>query len=604
MAVLLSCDSLRKSYGVKTLFTGLSLGIGEGERVGLIGPNGSGKTTLLKILTARDAADEGTVSQRRQLRLAYLPQDDLFPEGATVEGVLLDALHETALDEHERFVRVDVMLGKMEFSSREQPAHTLSGGWRKRLALARALITDPELLLLDEPTNQLDLAGILWLEKLLTTAPFAFLLVSHDRFLLENVTTRIIELNRAYPDGSFSVPGSYSDFLTRREEVLSAQLGQQQTLTVKVRQEVAWLKRGARARTTKAKGRIDAAARMIEELADTRERTAQTRAAVQLDFTSTGRRSKKLLVAKHLCKTFAGRTLFRDLSFTLTSGMRLGLLGANGSGKTTLLHLLTGTLPPDRGEVWRADGLRVVLFEQNRQSLDNTLTLRQALAPDGDMLIYRGQPMHVAGWAKRFLFHPDQLPLPVSELSGGEQSRILIANLMLQPADVLILDEPTNDLDIPTLEVLEESLSDFTGTLVLVTHDRFMLDRLCTELLALEGDGRTNRYAEYAQWESARQAEQEQIAKPAVVKALPRKSTAPAKPLTWKEERELEQMESTILNAEAEVEALLRAMQDPAMLADHQRLHDLSRRHHETEEHVRSLYARWEELEAKRASRE
>jgi len=600
MALLLSCDSLSKSYGAQPLFSGISLGLAEEERVALIGPNGSGKSTLLRILIGEENSDAGEVSQRRQLRLAYLPQEDLFPEGVTVEEVLLEALRDTPMDEHERFVQVNVMLGKMEFSSREQPAHTLSGGWRKRLALARTLISNPELVLLDEPTNHLDLAGILWLEALLKSASFAFLLVSHDRYLLEHVTTRVIELSRSYPEGYFSIQGSYSDFIGKREEFLIAQRGQQQALTAKVRVEMEWLKRGARARTTKAKGRIEAAGRLMGELEETRERNTQPNAAVQLDFTSTGRRTKKLLVTRQLCKALGGRTLVRDLNLTLTSGMRLGVLGSNGSGKTTLLRLLTGTLPPDSGEVWLAEDLRVVLFDQAREALDNTISLRRALAPVGDMLIYRGQQVHVSGWAKRFLFHPDQLPLPVSELSGGERARILIANLMLQPADVLILDEPTNDLDIATLEVLEESLSDFPGTLVLVSHDRYMLDRLCTELLALEGDGQHHFYADYHQWERAQQVEKTPAAKPMIAVAPTKKSAAPARPLTWKEERELEQMESVILEAEAEVEALWQAMQQPAILADHLQLHEISVRHHQAEEHVRSLYLRWEALEDKR----
>ena len=283
-----------------------------------------------------------------------------------------------------------------------------------------------------------------------------------------------------------------------------------------MKQEIEWLKRGARARTTKAKGRIEDAGELMQELADTRARNVSR--TVSLGFDATGRKTKKLLAAMGIAKGFGERTLFRRLDLLLRGGMKLGLLGANGSGKTTLLRVLTGELEPDTGTIFRADGLRIVLFQQNRQDLDTGVTLREALSPGSDTVIYRGAPIHVVSWAKRFLFTPEQLVMQVSELSGGEQSRILIARMMLQAADVLILDEPTNDLDIPSLEVLEDSLDDFPGALILVTHDRFMMDRLCDEILALDGEGGTAFYAEFAQWER-KQVEQEAAAYKLLVKA-------------------------------------------------------------------------------------
>ncbi len=601
MAFLLTCDNVTRTHGLRPLFRGISFGIGDGERLGLIGPNGAGKSTLLRILAGLEQPDDGEIAGKRGLRLAYVPQVDAFPEAATVESVLLDAQADSALDAHERQVRVDILRGKLDFPDPEQPAASLSGGWKKRLALARALITEPELLLLDEPTNHLDLEGILWLEQLLVDAPWACMLVSHDRYLLERVATRVVEISRAYPDGFFTAEGHYSDFLLKREEYLLGQQSRQQALESMARREAAWLQRGARARTTKAKGRIEDAAQLMETLADTRERNAQGR-TVQIDFTASGRRTKKLLTARGLDKSLGGRALFRNLDVELLAGMRLGLLGANGSGKTTLLRLLSGELASDRGTLWQAENLRIVYFRQSRESLDPRLTLREALAPTGDQVEYRGQYLHVTAWAKRFLFTPEQLPLPVGELSGGEQARIHIAHLMRRPADVLILDEPTNDLDIPSLEVLEESLADFPGTLVLVTHDRYLLDRLCTGLLALDGAGTAAYFTEYTQWERA-QAERAQAQKAPVkpaVKPAPRPGTSkPVKKLSWSEERELEGMEVAILHAEAAVDAALQAMRDPAVLADHQRLHEWSRRHHAAEEHVKILYARWQELEEK-----
>jgi ATP-binding cassette subfamily F protein uup len=360
------------------------------------------------------------------------------------------------------------------------------------------------------------------------------------------------------------------------------------------------LLRGARARTTKAKGRIEDAEQLMQTLADTRERNNQGR-AVQIDFTASGRRTKKLLVARGVTKAMGGRTLFRDLDIELLGGMRLGLLGANGSGKTTLLRLLAGEIEPDAGSVWHADDLRIVYFHQQRDQLDPAQSLRDALSPTGDQVEYRGQYLHVTAWAKRFLFTPEQLPLPVGELSGGEQARIHIAHLMRRPADLLILDEPTNDLDIPSLQVLEESLADFPGTLLLVTHDRYMLDRLCTGLLALDDDTPA-WHADFPQWERARadrEAARKAADKPAEKTAPKPAAPKPAKKMTWREERELEAMETTILAAEADVEAALQAMQDPAVLADHARLHAWSAKHHAAEERVKVLYARWAELEEK-----
>ena len=599
MALLLNCDNVSKSFGVRPLFRGISVGISEGERLGLIGPNGAGKSTLLKILAGEETPDSGEIASRRGLRIRYVPQVEQFADGATVESVLLDALADSAWEPHERQLHVDIARGKHDFPDPAQLVTTLSGGWKKRLALARALIAEPELLLLDEPTNHLDIEGILWLEQLLADAPWASVIVSHDRYLLERAVDRVVEISRAYPAGFFSVDGRYSDFLLKREDFLQGQHSQQQALESIARREAAWLQRGARARTTKAKGRIEDAEQLMADLAATRERNAQGK-TMQIDFTASGRRTKKLLIAHKLEKSLGGRTLFRRLDVELFAGTRLGLLGENGSGKTTLLRLLCGQVPPDAGTVWQAENLRIVYFAQLRQTLDPRLTLRQALAPTGDQVDYRGQTIHVTAWAKRFLFTPEQLPLPVAELSGGEQARIYIAHLMRQPADVLILDEPTNDLDIPSLEVLEESLADFPGTLVLVTHDRYMLDRLCTGLLALDGDGTATYHADYAQWERARMVRETALKPTAAPKLAPRPSAPkPAKKLTWREERELEDMESAILAAEAEVEAALQAMQDPAVVADHQRLHAWSVTHHAAGEQVKLLYARWAELEEK-----
>jgi ATP-binding cassette subfamily F protein uup len=596
--LLLSCDSVGKGFGARPLFEHLSFGISDGDRVGLIGPNGSGKSTLLKILAGIEEPDSGTLSLRRGVRMGYVPQDPEFPLGKTVEEVVLAGLADDPAEDYEKDIKVSITLGQAGFNDPEQAVDILSGGWRKRLAIARALAKSPDVLLMDEPTNHLDVEGILWLEDLLQSEPLAYLVVSHDRYFLENVTSRVLELDRRYPEGMFQAQGAYSDFLQKRDEVLRNQAEYQASLANKVRNEVEWLKRGAKARTTKAKGRIQEANRMIAELEEMKARTgASASARAGIDFNATDRKTKKLLVAEGLTKSFGGKRIVKGLDLKLTPGTRLGLLGPNGSGKTTLLSLLDGTLEPDAGTIDRADWLRTVRFEQSRDTLDKTLSLRRALAPAGDSIVYQDRSIHVASWAKRFLFRTEQLDTPVSRLSGGEQARILIARLMLRPADLLILDEPTNDLDIATLEVLEESLLEFPGALVLVTHDRFLLESVSTLVLALDGQGNSEYFADYAQWEAARQTgppPKTAAAKPAAPKAAKE-----AKRLSYKEKLEWEQMEAKVLEAENRLAAAQAAVEDPAVATDPAALQARCKVLEEARREVERLYGRWAELEGK-----
>jgi ATP-binding cassette subfamily F protein uup len=324
--------------------------------------------------------------------------------------------------------------------------------------------------------------------------------------------------------------------------------------------------------------------------------TRSVKAVTQIDFTGTDRRTKRLVSVESVARQL-GRTLFRDLSFVLAPGTRLGLLGRNGTGKTTLLRLLAGEQQPDSGRIERAPGLRIVYFDQAREQLDASQTLRQGLGAHGDHVIYQDRPIHVAGWAKRFLFDSGQLDRPIASLSGGEQARVLIARLMLQPADLLLLDEPTNDLDIPTLEVLEESLAEFPGALVLVTHDRFLLDRVSTVVLGLDGQGGAELFADYWQWEAAQNRAVPKLEK----EAPPARPAAPAakKKLSYLEAREWEQMEARILDAESELEAFHREMQSPEVVSDGLRLHACYQKVQAAEVRVAELYARWAELEAK-----
>ncbi|HEV2856323.1 MAG TPA: ABC-F family ATP-binding cassette domain-containing protein [Thermoanaerobaculia bacterium] len=596
---LLTCDSIGKGYGARPLFEHLSFSISEGDRAGLIGPNGSGKSTLLKILAGLEEPDSGIRSLRRGVRMGYVPQDPTFPPDATAEEVVMQALADDPAEEFEKAARVAVTLGKAGFDDPARPVDILSGGWRKRLAIARELVKEPDVLLMDEPTNHLDVEGILWLEDLLQSEPLAYLVVSHDRWFLENVAGRMLELDPRYPDGLLQSEGSYTDFLEKRDEILRNQAEYQASLANKVRREVEWLRRGAKARTTKAKGRIQEANRLIAELAELREKTgAAANARAGIDFNASDRKTKKLLVAEGLAKSFGDRKIIQGLDLKLTPGARLGLIGPNGSGKTTLLSLLDGTLEPDRGTIQRAEWLKIVRFEQNRETLDRSVSLRRALAPEGDSVLYQGRPVHVASWAKRFLFRSEQLDTPVSRLSGGEQARILIARLMLQPADLLILDEPTNDLDIPTLEVLEESLMEFPGALVLVTHDRFLLESVSTFVLALDGRGGATYFADYTQWEAARAAAPTP-ARPAAPKPAPAKPAKDPKRLTYKERQEWERMEEAILEAEDRLASAQSAVEDPAVATDPKALQERCEALETARREVERLYARWAELEEK-----
>ena len=596
MAVVLSCSGVSKRFGARPLFENLTMAIHDGQRIGLTGPNGSGKSTLMRILAGVDVPDDGIRAARKQSIIAYVPQDSVFAPGDTVRSVLEAALADLPLPQEEKRLRLEMEASRAGIRDFEAEANSLSGGWRKRLAIVAALVRHPHAVLLDEPTNHLDIDGILWLERLLVQADFASLFISHDRYFLERVATHMGEINSAYPDGIYTAEGNYSKFLERREEFLIAQQKLQDSLETKVRREIEWLRRGPKARTTKSKARIDEAHRLIGELDDVATRNRTSTASITLN--ASDRKTKRLIQVEGLSAGFGDRTLITGLDLILTAGTKLGLVGGNGCGKSTLLRILEGRLQPTAGTVKRADLLRVVTLDQNRRLPDENATLKRALCPDGDSVIYNGQTIHVAGWARRFLFSNEQLVQPVRQLSGGERARVLLANLMLQPADVLFLDEPTNDLDIPTLEVLEDNLLDFPGALVLVTHDRYLLDRVASTVLALEGDGRWGVYAEYSQWEQERA--ERRAPKPSAPKVeQAQENTAPKKKLSYLEQREWDGMEAQIMEAEEELAAAKASLEDPAVFTDHVKVQAATARMDAAQHRVETLYARWAELEAK-----
>ena len=603
MPPIITAQGLSKRYGAEPLFQDISFTVSEGERIGLIGPNGSGKSTLLEILCDRVRPDTGEVAIRKRTRLSLVVQNSEFAGGATIRSVIENSMARAGVPEKDRAARMAEPLGRAGFTDLDTPTSELSGGWKKRLAIVEALVQAPDILLLDEPTNHLDLAGINWLESVLQNATFACVVVSHDRYFLENIATEIVELARMYENGFLRVSGNYSTFLIAKEEYLHAQRKHQEALENRVHTEIEWLRRGPKARTTKSKARIDTAQEMIGELADLNARTRTISA--KIDFSSTDRQTKRLIALEDLTYAIGGRTLFEGINFAITSGMRVGLVGPNGSGKTTLLRLLRGDLEPTRGEIRKADSLRVVYFDQNRV-LDPDITLRRALAPDSDSVIYQDRVIHVASWATRFLFDPDHLGQPVGKLSGGAGARVLIAQLMLQPADVLLLDEPTNDLDIPTLEILEESLLEYRGALVLVTHDRYMLDRVSTIVLGLDGLGGAERFADYSQWDTWQRLRQKGTAnfssgtRPSSAGGGDSQPSASKKKLSYNEVRELETIEERIAGADKLLEAKRTALEDPAVTGNPALLRTTCLEMEEVQNTLDTLYARWGELEKKK----
>jgi len=592
--LLFSGEDLSKAFGTRKLFTDLSISLFSGDRIGLIGENGSGKSTLLKIIAGIETADAGILSPRRGLKIGYVPQSCELPDKKPIDILIEATSGDLETPDYEKERIANVWLSKLGFTGNEPLASQLSGGWKKRLMIAKEMISSPDLLLLDEPTNHLDLEGIIWLEKFLKREAPTYLLVSHDRYFLQHMTNRVIEIGTAYPEGLFSIEGSYANFLEKKEEFLQGQLQHERSLASKVRREKEWLRSNPKARTSKSQARIDQAHELLEDFSEVKKRNLQRRA--DIDFVASDRDTRKLIVAKNISKSIGGRVLFQNLDFLLSPGTRIGLMGPNGSGKTTLLRLLASEIEADQGTIKKAENLQIVYFDQHRNKLPNDISLREALAPNNDFVSYRGQKIHVNGWCKRFLFSPDILDMPIGKLSGGERARIAIAHLMLQPADVLLLDEPTNDLDIPTLETLETNLMDFQGAVVLITHDRCMLDRLCNSFLALGDPSRTELFANYAQWEAASKA----ASSPTKAKAVKEEPPSPKPKLSFKEKKEYEQIEIKISKLEEELKELNLLLGAPEFAQNNAKLSEICAAISLVETQLEQHYLRWEELDRKK----
>lgn len=597
---LLSCHSLTKSFGDKPLFRDLTIGLTPGTRLGIIGPNGSGKSTLLKMLMGRAEPDRGDVVRSRNLLPSYLEQQKLFEKELTITETLNREISDSPLAENDRTRRVQSIVSKMGFNQQGMFVGGLSGGWLKRLAIGCELIKEPNLLIMDEPTNHLDLEGIAWLEELVQKEELALVIVTHDRLFLENVATSILEINRRYPQGYYHSAGNYSQFLERRADFIAGLVRQEASLSNRVRNEIEWLRRGPKARTTKAEARIKEATRLMGSLQESRERS-QSNFSLNMEFTASGRRTKRLVVAESISLSRGGKQLFRDLNFVLAPGVRLGILGRNGAGKSSLLKVISGELEIDSGKIERSFELKILTLAQDRLELFNSnQSLARFLAPDSDSVVYRDRSFHIASYAARFGFDGRSLQTPVNRLSGGEQARLAIARLMLAEADVLLLDEPTNDLDLDSLELLEEGLEDFPGAIVLISHDRMLLDRVSTSLVGLHDGGECAVYADVGQWLEKQKSLAPQGGREQLFQGFeqegPTEEIVEKKKSYYREKKELAQVEKQIERTEKRISELEFEMAQPQNVTDANLLLQLNGQLQELRRENQALYLRWEEL--------
>ncbi|AOU91519.1 ATP-binding cassette domain-containing protein [Achromobacter ruhlandii] len=607
LATLITLTDIQLAYGHHPLLDHADFAIQAGERIGLIGRNGAGKSSLLRLLDGRTVPDDGDIARSSGLRVATVEQEPELDENATVFDVVcnVDGDHE----DWQRPSRVRAMLEKLGLPADAQIAG-LSGGTRKRVALARALVEEPDLLLLDEPTNHLDFDGIAWLEEMLRTWKGAAVIITHDRRFLDSVATRIVELDRGR---LLSFPGNFSQWQERKAQWLESERLEQARFDKLLAQEEVWIRKGVEARRTRNEGRVRRLERLRVERAERRERVGDVSLAL-----AEGQRSGKLVAElEHVGKRFGDKVVVDDYSTTILRGDRIGIIGPNGAGKTTLLKLILGEMQPDSGKTRMGTNVSVAYFDQMRAQLDENATLVDIISPGSEWVEIGGTRKHVMSYLGDFLFSPARAGSPVRSLSGGERARLLLARLFARPANVLVLDEPTNDLDIETLELLEELLQEYSGTVLLVSHDRAFLNNVVTQTIAYEGNGHWRDYVGgYDEWVAQRPAPtpaaaaEEDAAKAARAadeaaaraKAAKPKPARAAKMNSW-ELRELEGLPDAIAALEAQQAELAGKLADGSLYRDApaevERINsELAKLESELEE----KFARWELLEARRES--
>lgn len=592
MSAIVSLSQVAKSYGPKELFTNLNLSIHEGEKVAIIGRNGCGKSTLLKLIAGLEKEDGGQITYKKGSTISYVPQLPHFPKTLSVEQVIQNKLKQSNLSEEDQLLELSLILPICGFTDYNQKVSTLSGGWLKRLSIAEAICIKPDLLLLDEPTNHMDWDTIEWLEGFLLQYEGSYATISHDRSFLNKSTNRTVEIGPAFENNHISYDVGYDEFLEKRLEYFEAQEKLASTLSNKAKRELAWLRAGVKARTTKSRSRIKEAHQLFEKLENTQSRVQSQKHNLKLSVEKGELKAKVLIKAESISKAYDSNSLFSDLDLTLSPKMRLAILGDNGSGKTTLVNILLKKMPPDSGNVFHADGLQHLYFDQHKQKLDLEKTIFEYLGEGSDHVIFKEEFVHVASYANKFLFFTDHFHLKIEQLSGGEKARLQIAKLLLNKCDVLVLDEPTNDLDIDTLDILEDTLSQLNIGIILISHDRSFIQGVCTHFLALEGNGRCHFYADLNQWLKARNKKDT----PVKTKKISEKRIKPRK-LSYNEKRELDAMESIILEKEGLVEELNSVLLDSKNQSNANLLHDTSIQISQLQTEIQNLYDRWQELE-------
>ncbi len=620
------------AYGHFPLLDAVDFQLDPGERVALIGRNGTGKSSLLAILAGHGRLDDGETWTQPGLRIGYVPQEPPFDPQLTVFQAVVAGMGELSkrlAEYHEVSHRLaettgdhEALLGRMQTIQHELEAAgawsyearaeqviarfaldpearvgTLSGGQKKRLALAQALAVTPDVLLLDEPTNHLDIAAIEWLEEFLLDAKTTLLFVTHDRRFLDRLATRIVELDRGRLD---SFPGSFAAYQQRKEYMLNEEALANARADKLLKEEEVWIRKGVEARRTRAVFRVQRLDRLRAERVARRERLG----GVKMQIDSGDKSGKLVAELDRVGKRFGDKIVVDDFSCRIQRGDKIGVIGPNGAGKTTLLRMILGELAPDSGKVQLGTKIEVAYFDQFRAQLDPEAALAEVISPGSDYVEIAGARKHVIGYLEDFLFAPERARSPVKSLSGGERNRLLLARLFAKPANVLVLDEPTNDLDIETLELLEQLLQDYTGTVFLVSHDRVFLDNVVTQTFAAEGGGRWREYAggysDWADWQAQRKREEPAAAKAAAAK--PRAERAPATKLSWKEARELEALPERIAALEAEQKTLSQQLEDPALYREpSEQAQTIASRLDAIDTELIGLLERWEALEARLA---